>query len=166
MEANGSTLDTTQLAAIVSHLSGQRHVAAAYLLGSAAEGRLRPDSDVDIAVLPVATHGLPLADRLSLAAELSRIAGRELALGVLTNRNLVYANEAVTGGRLIFDGDHSATATFEMTLCRCTPRSKKRGGRSFAPMPPDDILINTAAIIERCVRRMLEEVRACPLLDD
>ena len=33
-------------------------------------------------------------------------------------------------------------------------------------MPPDDILINKAAIIERCVRRMLEESRACPLLDD
>jgi len=33
-------------------------------------------------------------------------------------------------------------------------------------MPPDDILINKAAIIERCVRRMKEEVRACPLLDD
>jgi uncharacterized protein YutE (UPF0331/DUF86 family) len=33
-------------------------------------------------------------------------------------------------------------------------------------MPPDDILINKAAIIERCVRRIGEEARACPLLDD
>jgi len=33
-------------------------------------------------------------------------------------------------------------------------------------MPPDDILLNKAAIIERCVRRMLEEMRACPHLDD
>ena len=33
-------------------------------------------------------------------------------------------------------------------------------------MPPDDILINKAAIIERCVRRMIEEAKACPLLDD
>lgn len=33
-------------------------------------------------------------------------------------------------------------------------------------MPPDDILLNKAAIIERCVRRMLEEARACPQLDD
>jgi predicted nucleotidyltransferase len=114
MDTNGLTLDATTLAAIASHLSGQRHVAAAYLLGSAAEGRLRPESDVDIAVLPVAPDGLPLADRLSLAAELSRIAGREVDLGVLTTRNLVYAKEAVTGGRLIFDGDHAATATFEM----------------------------------------------------
>lgn len=34
------------------------------------------------------------------------------------------------------------------------------------PTPPDDILLNKAAIIERCVRRMLEEARACPRLDD
>jgi uncharacterized protein YutE (UPF0331/DUF86 family) len=33
-------------------------------------------------------------------------------------------------------------------------------------MPPDDILLNKAAIIERCVRRMLEEARACPEFDD
>ena len=33
-------------------------------------------------------------------------------------------------------------------------------------MPPDDILLNKAAIIERCVRRMAEEARACPALDD
>ena len=33
-------------------------------------------------------------------------------------------------------------------------------------MPPDDILLNKAAIIERCVRRMLDEARACPNLDD
>jgi len=114
MDRNGSTLDATQLAAIVSHLSGQRRVAAAYLLGSAAEGRLRPDSDLDIAVLPVTPDGFPLADQLSLGAELSRIAGREVDLGVLTTRNLVYAKEAVTRGRLIFDGDHTATAMFEM----------------------------------------------------
>jgi uncharacterized protein YutE (UPF0331/DUF86 family) len=34
------------------------------------------------------------------------------------------------------------------------------------PTPPDDILLNKAAIIERCVRRMLEESHACPQLDD
>ena len=95
-------------------MSSQGHVAAAYLLGSAADGRLRPDSDVDIAVLPTAPNRLLLTERLTLAAELSRLAGREVDLGVLTTRNLVYAKEAVTRGRLIFDRDHSMTATFEM----------------------------------------------------
>lgn len=33
-------------------------------------------------------------------------------------------------------------------------------------MPPDDILLNKAAIIERCVRRMHEEALACPQLNE
>jgi uncharacterized protein YutE (UPF0331/DUF86 family) len=31
---------------------------------------------------------------------------------------------------------------------------------------PDDILLNKAAIIERCIRRVGEEARACPGYDD
>ncbi|MBU3665896.1 MAG: hypothetical protein FGM15_08505 [Chthoniobacterales bacterium] len=34
------------------------------------------------------------------------------------------------------------------------------------PTPPDDILLNKAAIIERCIRRLGEEARACPDYDD
>ena len=34
------------------------------------------------------------------------------------------------------------------------------------PTPPDDILLNKAAIVERCVRRMRDEFLACPALDD
>ena len=34
------------------------------------------------------------------------------------------------------------------------------------PTPPDDVLINKAAIIERCLRRMREEMDACPALDN
>jgi uncharacterized protein YutE (UPF0331/DUF86 family) len=34
------------------------------------------------------------------------------------------------------------------------------------PIPPDDILFNKAAIIERCIRRIAEEYRGCPGLDD
>ena len=111
---NDVVLDTARLAAIVSHLGGHPHVAAAYLLGSAADGRLRSDSDVDIAVLPTTPDGLPTLERVSLAAELCRIAGREVDLGVLSTRNLVYAKEAVARGRLIFERDHPTTARFEM----------------------------------------------------
>lgn len=34
------------------------------------------------------------------------------------------------------------------------------------PTPPDDILLNKAAIIERCIRRIQEEYHACPDLDN
>lgn len=34
------------------------------------------------------------------------------------------------------------------------------------PTPPDDVLLNKATIIERCIRRLGEESRACPNYDD
>jgi uncharacterized protein YutE (UPF0331/DUF86 family) len=34
------------------------------------------------------------------------------------------------------------------------------------PTPPDDILLNKASIIERCIRRVGEESSACPALDN
>lgn len=34
------------------------------------------------------------------------------------------------------------------------------------PTPPDDILLNKAANIEQCVRRIRQELQACPQLDD
>ena len=34
------------------------------------------------------------------------------------------------------------------------------------PTPPDDILLNKAAIIERCIRRIKEEYTASPQLDN
>jgi uncharacterized protein YutE (UPF0331/DUF86 family) len=34
------------------------------------------------------------------------------------------------------------------------------------PTPPDDVLLNKAAIIERCIRRLREEASACPNLDN
>ncbi|MCE9629928.1 MAG: DUF86 domain-containing protein [Planctomycetia bacterium] len=34
------------------------------------------------------------------------------------------------------------------------------------PTPPDDILLNKAAVIERCIRRIREEAASSPLFDD
>lgn len=34
------------------------------------------------------------------------------------------------------------------------------------PTPPDDICLNKGAIIERCIRRMHDEYRRNPALDD
>ncbi len=104
--------------ATVAALAGclERHpsIAAAYLLGSAVQGRLRPESDLDVAVLPTRPHGLPIVERLALAAELSQAAGRDVDLGILSTSSLVYAKEAVAHGRLFFERDREARARFAM----------------------------------------------------
>lgn len=109
-----ATLDETRLVAVATHLRDRTSFAAAYLLGSAATGRLRGDSDVDIALLPSDGATIPVLDRLALGAELSAIVGREVDIGVLSMSNLVYAKEAVARGRLIFERDHVVTARFAM----------------------------------------------------
>ena len=87
-----------------------------YVLGSAVSGRMRPDSDLDIAVLPVATAGLlQQVDIAELSATLSLAAGRVVDLGVLSSRNLIYASEAILKGERFFCRD-----TFQADLAAAT----------------------------------------------
>ena len=109
-----SPLCATVKAAVIDALRRCPAVEAAYLLGSAATGSLRPDSDVDIAVLPRRETGITVEDRLALTAELAAILRREVDLGVLSTANVVYAKEAIATGSLLFERDHRATATFAM----------------------------------------------------
>jgi len=91
-------------------------ILSAYVLGSAVSGRMRPDSDLDIAVLPVATAGLlHQVDIAELSATLSLAAGRVVDLGVLSSRNLIYASEAILKGERFFCRD-----TFQADLAAAT----------------------------------------------
>jgi predicted nucleotidyltransferase len=81
-------------------------------MGSAVAGRLRDDSDLDIALLPARGCSITPEERLALAADLEDIAGRIVDVGVLSTANLVYAKEAVANGRLIFERDPALRARF------------------------------------------------------
>lgn len=108
------TLDGKPFDAVRRLLQEHAAVDAAYVLGSAVTGRLRPDSDIDIAILPRTTAAFSVIDRMGLSVELGKLFGRTVDLGLLSHTNLVYAKEAVAHGRLIFERDHGTTARFEM----------------------------------------------------
>jgi predicted nucleotidyltransferase len=112
--SNTAAIDEHRLAAAAGVLAACDGVQTAYLLGSAGAGRLRSDSDVDVAILPSRRGGLSVQDRLALTATLTRVFGRPVDLGVLTTANAVYAKEAVATGRVLFERDRNATARFEM----------------------------------------------------
>ena len=116
MSNRGAILESALLRRLVARLEKEEHLAASYLLGSAARGDLRPDSDLDIALLPARGCVITPQERLSLAADLEDIAGRTVDLGVLSTANLVYAKEAVAHGRVIFERDHAARARFAMLV--------------------------------------------------
>ena len=104
------------LSPIEQEIDSDRRILSAYLLGSAVSGRMRPDSDLDIAVLPVATAGLlSQVDVAELSATLSLAAGRAVDVGVLSSRNLIYASEAILQGERFFCRD-----TFQTDLAAAT----------------------------------------------
>lgn len=102
------------VSSLVQCLASHPDVDAAYVMGSAVTGGMRDDSDFDLAIL--SGRGFLVPERLLLTAELSKIVGRTVDLGLLTTANLVYAKEAVARGRLVYERDHRITARFEMLV--------------------------------------------------
>ncbi len=91
-----------QLSQVQDELSRCDNVCAAFLLGSAVRNALRPDSDIDIAVLPAPGTRIGIEEKIELMANISRITGRDTDMGILDSTNLVYAKEAYLGGDCIF----------------------------------------------------------------
>ena len=104
------------MVAAVASLRQCHDVEAAYLLGSAAANRLRGDSDVDVAILPIRGMEISAERRIALTGELAGIFSRSVDLGVLSTRNVVYAKEAITKGRILFARDPSVIARFAMLV--------------------------------------------------
>jgi len=78
---------------LAKELSREDAINAAYFHGSAAGAGLRPESDVDVAVLPFAAAALSQSATLDLVGRLSLALGRDVDLCVLSTSNLVYARD-------------------------------------------------------------------------
>jgi len=108
---------------LVAWLEAQPDVAAAWLFGSRARGDARPESDIDLAVLPAAGGAEdPLRRRLRWGLAASRAAGlaeAELDLVTLDTAPILLAFAVAREGRLLVDHDPVArTAFLETTLHR------------------------------------------------
>ncbi len=91
-------------------------IAAAYLLGSAASGRMRPDSDIDVAILPVQGLSFTSLDRAELAGRLSYELGRSVDMGLLSSANLVYSRQVLEKGARLFMKNPLYVQLMETTL--------------------------------------------------
>jgi uncharacterized protein len=85
----------------VARLLSQAGVEVAILFGSAASGKLRPDSDIDIGILPASDRSLDFAGELTLAAELEQVLGREVDLVRLDEASTLLRFEASHGHCLL-----------------------------------------------------------------
>ena len=103
--------------AVRRSVSRQRDVSAAYVFGSVAAGRARPDSDLDVAVLldPRVRHGDALTRRLQLMADLGAALGRsDVDVVILNDAPLLLAHRVLSRGRLVFARSAAARVRFQV----------------------------------------------------
>jgi len=114
-------------AALCRYLASQSDVVAGYVFGSTVQGRARPGSDVDVAVL--------LSDdldgearfmrRLRLGTEVEDVIGRRTDLVVLNDAPPLLQHQVLKHGRLVFERDRAARVEFEV-----------RAGKIYADLKP------------------------------
>ena len=87
-----------------------------YLLGSALTGNMRPDSDIDLAIMP--EHGVRIdpLERLEFANDLAYKFERSVDIGEISSANLVYSREALLKGLVIYQKDHEKNALYRANL--------------------------------------------------
>jgi predicted nucleotidyltransferase len=97
----------------VARLLSQAGVEVAILFGSAASGKLRPDSDIDIdiGILLAPDRVLDFASELTLATELEQVLGREVDLVRLDEASTLLRFEA-SQGRCLVEARPGAFADF------------------------------------------------------
>jgi predicted nucleotidyltransferase len=101
---------------VTSEARRDRRILALYLLGSIAGGRLRDDSDIDIALMAVPGTTISSIEHADFAHTLTYKLGRPVDVGNLSSRNLVYANEALLRGFRIYSDDPDAADLYAATL--------------------------------------------------
>lgn len=106
----------SSLTKIKNNLQNNPNVSAAWLFGSVASGKHKKDSDIDIAVL--FTSGLLKYERfelrLALAAELTRLVGRDVDLIDMQAVPLYLQHQARKTGKLMLEKDHYYRLIFDV----------------------------------------------------
>jgi predicted nucleotidyltransferase len=98
-------LDSQTLAKCVDRFNEEPCVLAVWGLGSAFNGRLRSDSDVDFALLYRRGDSISSEQTGHLLMDLGAILGRTVDLGQVSTRNLVYSYQAISQGELLVNRD-------------------------------------------------------------
>lgn len=87
--------------AVAERLARHDAVRIAWLFGSAARGKLRPESDLDVAV--AGRHPLSGPERTELVEALAEVSGRPVDLVDLRRAGPVVRRQVLIGGTLLFD---------------------------------------------------------------
>jgi predicted nucleotidyltransferase len=92
------------------------NIRAVYLLGSAAKGAMRPDSDIDLALMLTAENSASRSAFVDLGARLTLKLGHEVDIGIVSSANLVYARQAILTGKRLYARDRMLVEKREAEL--------------------------------------------------
>lgn len=104
-----------QLEALKKRLDQYPEISAAYLFGSAAKQKLRPLSDVDLALLltPDTSFSRMLSLICDVASDIQELFQKEGDVKILNRMNdLPFLYEILSTGNLIFEGDRQFHRSF------------------------------------------------------
>lgn len=104
-------------AVLLKVLSSQREIQAAYLFGSVVSGRMRTDSDIDLAVL--LSERVPSSSMLDYRLKLMADAGgvlrrRNVDVVILNQATPLLAHRVLSKGKLIFERSARARVRFQV----------------------------------------------------
>ena len=108
--------ESNLLRAILEIVRDDPRVLSVYLHGSAARDEMRRDSDLDLALLLKPKAQLTALERQEMANKLAYRLRREVDLGEISSRNLVFAAEVLFKGKLLHTADRDADALYTATL--------------------------------------------------
>ncbi len=91
-------------------------ILAIYLLGSAATGTLRADSDIDLGIMIEPGLKISALKRIKLANSLSYKIKRIVDMGEISSKNLIYAREALLKGILIYSKNQNRVNLYRANL--------------------------------------------------
>src|SRR6188768_57153 len=109
-------MDVRQIEVIVNtRLGADERVAAVYLFGSQARGTPHARSDIDLAMLFVATPPATLRGQpFELQAELSALLGEPVDIVVLNTAPVDLVHRILRDGRILLERDRSRRIAFEV----------------------------------------------------
>ena len=116
---------------VCSFLFSYENILGAYLHGSILTDHFRNDSDIDIALFLKPGTGMNTMKLLVLTGELSSLLGREVHLGIVSNKFLIFAKEVLAKGNPLFIKDKGYHDLYVATLLSMYAEQKERQKEIF-----------------------------------
>ncbi len=101
---------------IISFIKKDERILSCYIFGSVANGTARPDSDIDIAIMPYGNLKLSAMDKFNIGNKLAVLLNKTVDIGIISTKNLIYSREALLKGVNVFTRNSDESELIRATI--------------------------------------------------